>query len=80
MALITSTGKVNSTRLCLVQLEALPLLVTRVINPTKLIIALLIILLLYQQQDVIQDFEVGGGGGESPYKKGQLVFQYPVSI
>ncbi len=32
-ALITSTGKVNSTRLRLVQLVALPLLVTHAINP-----------------------------------------------
>ena len=31
--IITSTGKVNSTRLRLVQLVSLPLLVTRAINP-----------------------------------------------
>ncbi len=32
IALLTSTGKVNSTRLRLVQLVALPLLVIRAIN------------------------------------------------
>ncbi len=33
IARVTSTGKINSTRLRLVQLVSLPLLVTRAINP-----------------------------------------------
>ncbi len=54
IALITSTGKVNSTRLRLVQLVALPLLVTRAIN---LLTILLIIPITHSKESSCTHFE-----------------------